>query len=214
MIRCDSIYFSAGDFHMQDVSFTIAKGTYAVLTGENGAGKTTLLEILCGLQTPLRGSVWIDHQEMTFAAPGIRGIGYVPQDSVLFPMMTVRDHLVFPLKIHAWPSEKITSRVNELSNLLNLSHLLERLPNGLSGGERQRTALGRALAFMPKVLLMDEPFAALDNASHKEFSTLIQRIHQEYALTVLHVTHQEKEVHQLAQQILKMEHGSISASHP
>ena len=128
--------------------------------GKTGSGKTTLLEALCGFKRIVSGSIQLDGRDVTALSPADRGIGYVPQDLALFQTMTVRQHLAFAQKIRSCDRAAIDRRVAELAELLGLTRLLERRPAGLSGGESQRVALGRALSFYPRVLLLDEPLSA------------------------------------------------------
>lgn len=209
MIELANITWSTGArVILDDLTLTIPSGTYAVLMGSTGCGKTTLLEVLCGLRQPQKGRVLIDGRDVTALEPRERGIGYVPQDLALFPSLKVFDQIAFALMLRGRPAE---SRVRELANELAISHLLDRQPEALSGGEKQRVAIARALAANPKLLLLDEPLSALDEAMRGEAAAMLKRIQQQHHLTVLHVTHSQAEAAQLADLRLSFASGRITA---
>lgn len=210
MIRLRDIAWTTGTFRMEGISLDVPSRTYGALMGSTGCGKTTLLEMICGLREPNRGSIWVDEAEVSSLPPGRRGIGYLPQDIALFPTMRVRDQIGFALKIRHRPSSEVDQRVRELAGELNIVHLLDRLPDGLSGGEKQRVALGRALAASPKVLLLDEPLSALDEAMRGDLMALLKRVQQTHGITVLHVTHSRHEAQALADLILELRDGRVS----
>lgn len=210
MIRLEKITWRAPAFRLDEISFSVPAGTYAVLMGKTGTGKTTLLEILCGLRRPSGGSIWIDGCDITNIEPGQRGIGYVPQDGALFPTMTVAEQLGFALRIRRRPAEEIAGRVRELSGQLGIAHLLERMPQNLSGGERQRVALGRALAAKPSVLLLDEPLSALDEDTRDEIAALLKQAQRVTGVTALHITHSRREAAQLADVVFQLEDGRVT----
>ena len=212
MIRFDSVAMVQGEFHLSNFSFDVPKGAYAVLMGPTGCGKTTVLELLCGLRRPMTGKILISGRDVTDLSPAARGVGYVPQDGALFPNLTVGEQIGFSLRVRHQAEGEVTARVLELSKLLGISHLLGRLPNGLSGGERQRVALGRALAFRPQILCLDEPLAALDEDMHSEMCALLKTVHTEIGVTALHVTHSGSEAEQLATHQLRFVSGSIQAA--
>ena len=202
MIRIDNLTVRTGAFELRDVSFSVDTGRYAVLMGKTGCGKTTLLEAICGLKTVQAGRVLLDERDVTRLRPADRGIGYVPQDGALFPTLTVREHLAFALGIRSFPAQETEKRVEELAALLGLRHLLHRFPQGLSGGEAQRVALGRALAWPPNVLLLDEPLSALDEETREEMAGLLRTVREKTRVTVLHVTHNRSEAKRLADVLL------------
>lgn len=208
MIQLENITWSTGArVILDDLTLTIPSDTYAVLMGSTGCGKTTLLEVLCGLRQPQKGRVLIDGREVTSLEPRERGIGYVPQDLALFPTLKVFDQIAFALKLRGLPAE---SRVRELADELAIAHLLDRQPEALSGGEKQRVAIARALAANPKLLLLDEPLSALDEAMRGEAATMLKRIQQQHHLTVLHVTHSQAEATQLADLRLSFANGRVT----
>jgi ABC-type sugar transport system ATPase subunit len=209
MIELQSVSVRMGAFSLNDISFTIPRGQYGILMGKTGIGKTTLLESICGLRKIERGTIRLNDIEVTTLPPGSRGIGYVPQEGALFPTLTVREHLAFALTIRRWPGFKRDDRVNELATQLHIRHLLDRLPEGLSGGEKQRVAFGRALAFHPAILLLDEPLSALDQDTRKEMYSLLLQLRERRTTTVLHVTHNPEEAQQLGDLILRFQDSTI-----
>lgn len=209
MICLEKISWQAPAFALEDISFSIDAEKYAVLMGRTGAGKTTLLEIICGLRKPKSGSVLLEGRNVTRLLPGSRGVGYVPQDSALFPTMNVRGQIGFGLKIRGSAPQEIRKNVEELATEMEITHLLDRKPAELSGGEKQRVALARALALRPRVLLLDEPLASLDEETHEEMMALLRRIHGLHHMTVLHVTHSRRECDALAEVQLRLEGGRV-----
>lgn len=214
MIRLQNITWKATGFVLNDVSFDVPASTYAVLMGKTGTGKTTLLEILCGLRTPTSGKVWLHDQDVTEESPGKRCIGYVPQDGALFPTMTVREQIGFGLRLQKKSDTETKSRVEELAEETRVRHLLDRKPQGLSGGEKQRVALARALIMRPKVLLLDEPLASLDEDTQDELIELLQKTQRTHAITVLHVTHSSREAATLGRMRLRLSNGKVSLDTP
>ncbi|MBI3876094.1 MAG: ABC transporter ATP-binding protein [Verrucomicrobia bacterium] len=210
MIRFDNLSWHAGAFRLENISFTVPAGSYAVLMGQTGCGKTTLLEILCGLRRPASGRVFIGERDVTDLPPGERGLGYVPQDGALFPTMTVDEQIGFALTIRKRPAAETAARVQELSGQLGIAHLLARRPQHLSGGERQRVALGRALAAKPSVLLLDEPLSALDEELRDDLAALLKRVQRELGLTALHITHSRREAAQLADVLFRLAAGRVT----
>ena len=210
MIAVENLTVRAGAFHLDGVSFTVRAGEYAALMGKTGCGKTTLLEAICGLKTTRAGSILLLGRDVTRLRPADRGVGYVPQDLALFPTLNVRDHLAFALDVRGWDRDAIAQRVGELSELLGLRGLLDRRPPGLSGGEGQRVALGRALSFRPRVLLLDEPLAALDDETRAAMYTLLRSVQRLTGVTTLHVTHSLAEAKVLADRILVLKDGVVA----
>jgi ABC-type sugar transport system ATPase subunit len=205
MIAIDHLHVRAGAFALEDVSFTVPTGAYAVLMGATGCGKTTLLEAICGLKRCQAGRIVLLERDVTHLRPQERGVGYVPQDLALFPTLTVREHLAFALVVRRWDEPAIARRVDELAGLLGVRHLLERRPQGLSGGEAQRVALGRALAYQPRILLLDEPLSALDEDTRGGMVALLRSVQRATGVTTLHVTHSLTEARQLADVLLRLD---------
>ncbi len=211
MIQVRQLHLRLGAFQISDLNLEIESGCYAVLMGRSGCGKTSLLEAIGGLRPIQQGTIQVAGKDVTKLKPAERGVGYVPQDRALFPTLRVRDQLAFSLVLRKLPSKQIGRRVQELAELLEITPLLDRMPQGLSGGESQRVALGRALAFQPKVLLLDEPLSALDEDLHQGMCSLLRQIHEHTQATILHITHSAQEAKQLAARRYRMENGKILA---
>jgi molybdate/tungstate transport system ATP-binding protein len=193
MIEIRDLTVRVGRFAIEGINLKVPTGKYAILMGRTGCGKTTLLETVCGLRRHAAGTIRLMNCEVSQLKAAQRGVGYVPQDTCLFQTMTVRDNLAFALHIRKWPRRKINARVEELAELLGVNHLLNRHPHGLSGGESQRVALGRALAFRPDVLCLDEPLSALDSETREEMYQLLKSIQKHTGVSTLHVTHNQEE---------------------
>ena len=199
-----------GEFVALDrVSLEIGDGSLTALLGPSGSGKTTLLRIIGGLETPDSGSVSLLGQDVTRVPPQQRGIGFVFQHYAPFKHMTVWDNVAFGLTIRKRPRAEIQARVSELLTLVQIQHLGDRYPSQLSGGQRQRMALARALAVEPKVLLLDEPFGALDARVRKELRVWLRRLHDETHVTTVFVTHDQEEAMDVADHIVVMDKGRI-----
>jgi molybdate/tungstate transport system ATP-binding protein len=209
MVQLDNLTVRLGLFRLSGISFEVPSGQYAVLMGRTGEGKTTILEAICGLRNVLAGRILLSGADVTHLHPADRGVGYVPQDLALFPTLTVREHLSFALQVRRADEQTVRTRVSEFADLLGVDHLLDRLPLGLSGGESQRVALGRALAFHPQVLLLDEPLSALDEETRHEMYDLLKRVQRQTGVTTLHVTHSKAEAKTLAQRLLVLESGTV-----
>jgi ABC-type sugar transport system ATPase subunit len=177
--------------------------------GRTGCGKTTILEAICGLRRIRSGRVLLRRRDVTNCRPAERNLGYVPQDGALFSTLTVREHLAFPLRIRRAGRHLIAERIEEMSSLLGIGHLLNRKPLGLSGGEAQRVALGRALSFHPAILCLDEPMSAVDEATRHELYDLLKSIQRRTQVTVLHVTHSQNEAKRLGECVLKLDNGRV-----
>jgi sulfate/thiosulfate transport system ATP-binding protein len=210
MIAVRDVRKSFGDFvALDDVSLEIPDGSLTSLLGPSGSGKSTLLRIIAGLEQPDTGTVVIGGEDATRVPPQRREIGFVFQHYAAFKHMTVRENVAFGLKIRKQPKEKITARVDELLEVVGLSGYHKRYPNQLSGGQRQRMALARALAVEPKVLLLDEPFGALDAKVRAELREWLRRLHDEVHVTTVLVTHDQEEAMTVSDRIAVMDHGRI-----
>jgi ABC-type sugar transport system ATPase subunit len=214
VISVRNLTIRLGAFHLHDVSFEVPRGEYGVLMGRTGSGKTTLLESICGLKTIVNGTIRLGDRDVTGLKPSQRGVGYVPQDGALFSTMTVWDHLAFAPFVQRYDRKTIANRVEELSEMLGLEHLLSRRPHGLSGGEAQRVALGRALACRPKVLCLDEPLSALDEQTRLQMCDLLKQVQERTQVTVLHVTHNSAEARLLGDRLLILENGQVRQASP
>ena len=209
MIELKNISIVSGSFALRDVSLSLQHGEYVALMGRTGQGKTTILEAIAGLCTVTSGDILMDGRNVTRLAPAERGVGYVPQDLDLFPTMTVRENVGFALKVRGVAKAEREARVHDVAEWLGISRLLDRRVTMLSGGEAQRTALGRALSFKPKVLLLDEPFSALDDETRQEMHSLMVSVRTHTGVTVLHVTHNRAEATALADRVIQLEAGAI-----
>ena len=203
-----------GDFHaLRDVNLDIASGELVALLGPSGCGKTTLLRIIAGLESPGQGSILFSGEDTTDVHVRERQVGFVFQHYALFRHMTVFDNVAFGLKVkpkHLRPSDaQIKAKVHELLNLVQLDWLADRYPSQLSGGQRQRIALARALAVEPKVLLLDEPFGALDAKVRKELRRWLRRLHDELHVTSIFVTHDQEEALEVADRVVLMNAGKV-----
>jgi len=194
---------------LDDVSLTIPDGSLTALLGPSGSGKTSLLRIIAGLEEPDAGTVIISGENVTAASPQQRNIGFVFQHYAAFKHMTVRDNVGFGLTIRKRPKKEITARVNELLGIVGLAGYAHRYPSQLSGGQRQRMALARALAVEPKVLLLDEPFGALDAKVREDLRGWLRRLHDEVHVTTVLVTHDQEEAMDVAGHIAVMNAGRI-----
>jgi sulfate/thiosulfate transport system ATP-binding protein len=199
-----------GDFTaLDDVSVEIPSGSLTALLGPSGSGKSTLLRVIAGLERPDAGSVEIDGRDATDLPPQRRGVGFVFQHYAAFKHMTVRENVAFGLKVARRPKAEVRARVDELLELVQLPGLADRYPAQLSGGQRQRMALARSLATRPSVLLLDEPFGALDARVRKELRAWLRHLHDEVHVTTVFVTHDQEEAMEVADRIVVMNSGRV-----
>ncbi len=194
---------------LDDVCIRVGDGALTALLGPSGSGKSTLLRIIAGLERPDSGTVTIGEREMTDMPPRMRNVGFVFQHYAPFKHMTVHDNVAFGLSVRRRPKVEIKARVAELLGLVRLEGLADRYPTQLSGGQLQRMALARALAVAPKVLLLDEPFGALDAQVRGELREWLRRLHEEIHVTTIFVTHDQDEAMEVAEQIVVMNKGQI-----
>src|SRR5436305_3822675 len=199
---------------LDDVSIDVASGSLTALLGPSGSGKSTLLRVISGLETPDTGDVFISGKEATALAPQKRGVGSIFQHYAPFTHMTVWENVAFGLKIRRRPKDEIRARVDELLELVQLGGLGKRYPSQLSGGQRQRMALARALAPEPEVLLLDEPFGALDARVRADLREWLRRLHDEMHVTTVFVTHDQEEALELADRIVVMNRGRVEQTAP
>jgi sulfate transport system ATP-binding protein len=199
---------------LDDVSLSVESGSLTALLGPSGSGKSTLLRVIAGLEVPDTGDVFISGKEATAIAPQKRGVGFVFQHYAPFKHMTVWDNVAFGLTIRRRPKDEIAARVQQLLDLVQLKGLGKRYPAQLSGGQRQRMALARALAPEPDVLLLDEPFGALDARVRKELREWLLRLHEEMHVTTIFVTHDQEEALELADSIAVMNNGRVEQTAP
>ena len=194
---------------LKDVSLEIPSGSLTALLGPSGGGKTTLLRVIAGLEQADAGRVEIDGVEATALPPQRRGVGFVFQHYAAFKHMTVERNVAFGLSIRKRPKDEIKARVKELLELVHLEQFAHRYPAQLSGGQRQRMALARALAVEPKVLLLDEPFGALDAQVRKELRAWLRRLHDQVHVTTVFVTHDQEEAMEVADEIVVVADGEV-----
>jgi sulfate/thiosulfate transport system ATP-binding protein len=194
---------------LRDVSINVPEGSLTALLGPSGSGKSTLLRVIAGLERPDSGRVLISGEEATTLRPQDRGVGFVFQHYAAFKHMTVYDNIAFGLKIRKRDKRSIRDRVHELLDLVHLNGFADRYPAQLSGGQRQRMALARALAVEPKVMLLDEPFGALDARVRKDLRIWLRRLHDEVHVTTVFVTHDQEEAMDVSEQIVVMNDGQV-----
>jgi len=195
---------------LDDVSVDVPSGSLTALLGPSGSGKSTLLRIVAGLEKPDTGKVSIADEDSTRLPPQKRGVGFVFQHYAAFKHMTVWENVAFGLKVQRRPKAEIQARVRELLQLVQMEGFADRYPSQLSGGQRQRMALARALAVEPRVLLLDEPFGALDARVRKELRAWLRRLHDEVHVTTVLVTHDQEEAMDVADSIVVMNEGKIA----
>lgn len=214
MIVLDGISLKVGSFTLREISFSVRDGAYTFLMGPSGAGKTLILETIAGIRTPDSGRILIDGTDVTPLPPEERRVGFVYQDYSLFPHYTVSRNIAFGMKMHGKSPASQDRGTHELLEILGISHLADRYPLTLSGGEQQRVALARALAIEPGVLLLDEPFAALDPRAREECTEGLQRIHQDRGITILQVSHSREEAFALADEVALIDGGILLQAGP
>lgn len=209
-ITVDHIHKSFGQTTvLRDVSLDIVSGGLLALLGPSGSGKTTLLRIIAGIESPERGRILFGNDDVTNVPIRKRHVGFVFQHYALFETMTVADNIGFGMRMQKVPKEQIRRRIDELLELMQLSGYGHRFPGEISGGQRQRVALARALAPNPRVLLLDEPFGALDARVRADLRSWLRRLHDEIHVTSVFVTHDQEEAFEVADQVVIMNHGAI-----
>ncbi|NPV47115.1 MAG: ABC transporter ATP-binding protein [Armatimonadetes bacterium] len=209
MIEVKDLHKALGEFSLHGVDLRVESGEYFVVLGPTGSGKTVLLECIAGLHRQDRGEIWLEGREVSALAPEQRNIGYVPQDYVLFPHISLQANIAFALNVRRRPPDEIEARVRELAELLHISHLLDRRPRTLSGGEQQRGALARALAPRPTLMLLDEPLSALDEGTRAELAGELRGLSGRLGTTIIHVCHNFDEALQLADRIAIIHGGRV-----
>jgi sulfate transport system ATP-binding protein len=210
MIKVDGVTKHYGDFKALDsVTIAIEPGSLTSLLGPSGSGKSTLLRCIAGLEQPEQGTVLIDGNDVTHLAPQQREIGFVFQHYAAFKHMTVYENVAFGPRIRKVPKAQVKAKVDELLGVVGLTGYQERYPSQLSGGQRQRMALARALAVEPRVLLLDEPFGALDARVRAELRTWLRRLHEEVHVTTVLVTHDQEEALDVSDRIAVLDEGRI-----
>ncbi len=192
-----------------DASLEIEDGSFVVFVGPSGCGKSTLLRLIAGLEDTTSGIIRLDGEDVTEKGPAHRGLAMVFQSYALYPHMTVRQNIAFPLKMAGMPRQQIEAKVQEAARVLNLTTYLERRPRALSGGQRQRVAIGRAIVRQPKAFLFDEPLSNLDAALRVNMRLEISELHQQLKTTMVYVTHDQVEAMTMADKIVVLNAGNI-----
>ena len=208
-LAIDSLQVDVGAFHLSNFSLTADKGEYTIILGPTGAGKTVLLETIAGLHPVRSGRIALGDTEITRVPPERRQIGFVYQDYMLFPHLSVAQNLGFGLNMRRIDRRTATGRTREAATLLGIQHLLSRMPTGLSGGEKQRVALARALVIEPQLLLLDEPLSALDPERRESLQQELTQVHNQLSTTTLHVTHDFEEAISLGDRVAVINDGRI-----
>jgi sulfate/thiosulfate transport system ATP-binding protein len=194
---------------LNEVSVDIETGSLVALLGPSGSGKSTLLRLIAGLEQPDNGKIFLTGRDATHESVQDRQVGFVFQHYALFKHLTIRQNIAFGLEISKWSKKRIKHRVDELLELVQLSGLGDRYPSQLSGGQRQRVALARSLALEPQVLLLDEPFGALDAKVRKDLRSWLRRLHNEVHVTTVFVTHDQEEAMEVADKLVVMSQGKV-----
>lgn len=209
MIEVKNLSVDLGEFVLKDISLDIEEGEYFIILGPTGAGKTVFLESIAGLYPVQSGEIWLRGKEVTKVEPEKRKISIVYQDHVLFPHLSVKDNIVFGLRINKATAEDEKDRLNWAAELLGINNLLHRRPDTLSGGEKQKVALGRAIITRPELLLVDEPLSALDPETRESVQQELRRLHRALGITILHVTHDFEEAIALGNRIAVIGGGRL-----
>jgi sulfate/thiosulfate transport system ATP-binding protein len=214
-ILVENLSKTYGEFQALDhINLEIKAECLVALVGGSGSGKSTLLRIIAGLDTPDQGRIWLAGRNATSLSVQEREIGFVFQNYALFKHMTVYENIAFGLSIRDLTSTTITNRVKQLLQLIQLEEFASRYPSQLSGGQRQRVALARALAIEPKVLLLDEPFGALDSKVRKGLRNWLRRLHEQVPVTTVFVTHDQQEAMEVASEIVVLDRGHVQQMGP
>lgn len=210
MLSVEGLEIIVPGFHLGPLTFKVSAGEYFVLLGPSGSGKTMLMEWMAGFHPATRGKLYVGDIESSELSPQERGLAIVYQDAALFPHMSVRENLAYPLRVRHWHADRIASRVDELAALLQIAHRLDARPARLSGGEARRVGLGRALAAGQKTLLLDEPLTGLEPGLRRELRKEISQLHRELGLTVFHITHDLDEARALADRVGLLVNGRLA----
>lgn len=209
MLQIKNTSFKAGDFTVDNIDLTVESKEFFVIMGPTGSGKSLLVKAICGIIPIQSGSIHIDGKDVTNLEPRKRQVGYVPQNSSLFPHLSVSDNILFPLKIRKINRKEALKKTAPIIDALNISSLLERTTLNLSGGEQQKVALARALSFKPKLLILDEPVSALDEPTRCEICGLLKTIQQDFSITTIHICHNLEEARIVSDRIAIISNGRI-----
>jgi molybdopterin-binding protein len=209
VIKLKNLSVDLGDFVLKDITLTIEEGEYFIILGPTGAGKTVLLESIAGLHPIKNGEIWLRGKEVTRVEPEKRRVSIVYQDHVLFPHLSVKDNIIFGLKMNKAPADERKVKLNWVAELLGITNLLHRRPDTLSGGEKQKVALGRAIITRPELLLVDEPLSSLDPETRENVQQELRQLHKALGITILHVTHDFEEAIALGNRIAVIGEGHL-----
>ena len=209
MLQINNASLRAGDFTVNDINLTVESKEYFALMGPTGSGKSLLVKAICGIIPIQSGSIHIAGNDVTNFEPRRRQVGYVPQNSGLFPHLSVIDNILFPLKIRKINKKNAIKKTGPIIEALNISPLLERSTLNLSGGERQKVALARALSYNPKLLILDEPVSALDEPTRCEICSLLKKIQQDFSIATIHICHNLEEARIVSDRIAIISQGRI-----
>jgi len=212
-LQVQQLALTVGTFQLQDITLTIKSGEYHVLMGATGSGKSLFLKTICGFHKPDSGAIHLAGEDATDSPPAARHIGYVPQDSGLFPHLNVRENILFSLGRQASRGE-LPETLHAVLETLGVGHLLNRDCLHLSGGERQKVALARALCAEPRLLVLDEPVSALDEPTRREICALLLQVKEQFKVTTLHVCHNIDEAEFLADQVSIFAAGKLAQTGP
>ncbi len=201
MIKIENLFLKAGKFNLKNINLKVEKGEYRIILGPTGSGKTLLMECLAGLKKINSGRISLNGKDAGKLPPEERNIGYLPQDYALFPFLNVAENIAMGLKLRQQEAKIIDKKINSISDTLSIKHLLRRDIKSLSGGEKQRVALARALAVNPDILLLDEPYSAIDSSMRKRLWWQMKALHQKTRKTIVHITHDLQEALALSETI-------------
>lgn len=209
-IEIKDMEIKRGGFELGPINLSVEEGEIFAILGRTGSGKTVLLETLAGFyQNQYKGDIVLFGENAQEVPPHLRDMGFVYQDSGLFPHMTVEQNIAYGLKMHSVPADEIEEKISYITELLSITKIRKQYPATISGGERQRTALARSLVLNPKILLLDEPFSALDPATRQRMYDEVNSIHDKFKCTIVFVTHDFSEAQKLAHRIGIMLHGQL-----
>lgn len=209
MIELINLNKSLGDFSLKNINLKIEDNEFFVILGPTGTGKTVILETIAGMYQPDTGKVLFNGMDTAELYPEQRNIGFVYQDYLLFPHLNVRENIIFGMKLRKIPNSIMDEKLDKIIKMLKIDHLVKRFPATLSGGEQQRVSLARILVLSPDIMLLDEPFSALDPRTKQEFQKELKKLHNEFKTTTIHITHDFNEAFALADRICIMNNGEI-----
>ena len=209
-VQLEGVSFRIGEFAIEGLDLEIRNGEYFVLTGPNGSGKTILMKLIAGLLQPAAGAIRIRGESVTNLPPWERSIGYMPQDGVLFPNRSVRRNIQFGLEVRHESKRTMDEVVEHTASMLDVAHLLDRMPQGLSGGERQKVSLARAVVLKPALLLLDEPLSAIDEETRDSLCNELRAIQHNMGITTIHVSHNRRETELVADRVGVLTGGAIA----